>query len=118
VLYRESPRSVGHSRVLDPDSRKAEKDYPIARLLTVKVARRLRRLGLAPARMSLSATLIDDPTYCGRMGAQLFNSDIALLDTISGLWQEAERHCRTHRILKLRISVDGLTRRRVVSPVC
>lgn len=106
--HRESPRSVEHSRVLDPESRAADKAYPIARLLTVKVARRLRRLGLAPARMSLSATLIDGPKYRGRTGMEPSNSDVALLDTLSGLWLEAERHCRRHRILKLRISVDGL----------
>ena len=102
-------RSVEHSRVLAPSLRTPEKANATARMLTVKVAKRLRRMGMVAGRFSLSATLKGESKFRRRAPMAPNNTDASLLRILNGMWDELAQNDRPASVVfKVRISLDQL----------
>ena len=85
-------RMIGHGRVLPPESRTVSSSKDIARLLTIKAARRLRRADLYASGFLLWFSLKDDYwQHWIRMYS--VNDDHAILTALQQNWQCAENSC-------------------------
>ena len=96
--------SIGHGRVLPPGQRSIEAARPLARQLTVKAARRVRREGFLAQRLTLSADCLDAPCWAGSTAIAQANDDLACLGALAVLWTELAA-ARPHAVL-FRISVS------------
>lgn len=84
---------IGHSRVLDPDMRSAEKARLMARRLLTKATHRLRRQNLYAGKISLGVTVIGDhykDTLKWRSERSLSPAcdPFSFLEQLDVLWQE------------------------------
>ncbi|MFN4282541.1 MAG: hypothetical protein ACK4NA_07870 [Alphaproteobacteria bacterium] len=79
-------RTIGHSRVLDPDLRAAAKARLVARRLAAKAATRLRRDGYVAGHLAFSARAESGQRYFGdfRLGAT--QDSLAIMDALDVLW--------------------------------
>ena len=78
--------SVGHGRVLPPESRSAASARPWVRLLVVKAARRLRREGWTARRLGLGVERLGAPPWQGAVPLDRVNDDRACLAALGRLW--------------------------------
>jgi DNA polymerase IV len=99
---------IGHGRVLAPDLRSRASAYEIARLLTVKAARRLRSEHWYAGRFWLmvgvkdggwQSTLIMQPAY----------DDKAALEALSALWGNAMADLPRKPIMRVHVALIDLT---------
>ena len=113
-----SRRMFGHSRILTPENRIADKARLCARLLTVKAARRLRRAGFLASKFYLSIR-IEHPVKKIKWSAETnFTAaadDHTFLTALSELWLGAlweNQQYKINNMLRIKqvsISLYGLT---------
>lgn len=80
---------IGHGRVLPPDARTLAEAHEIARLLTTKAARRLRRAGLYASGLWIWLSL-RDKTWKQIASLPSVNDDHAILSGLAAIWRKAE----------------------------
>lgn len=79
-------RSIGHSRVLAPESRTPEKARLVARALLLKAATRLRRYDLAAGGVGLSVRPLDAPRFAQESRLPPTQDSFALLSELDRMW--------------------------------
>lgn len=87
---------VGHSRILDPDMRRADKARLMARRLLVKAALRLRRKGFYARRLSFSARLCDGRRWQGEADFPAAHDPFTFLEHLNVLWGRMLDECFVH----------------------
>jgi DNA polymerase-4 len=80
-------RSIGHSRVLAPESRPPEKARLVARALLLKAATRLRRYNLAAAGFGISLRPIGARRFAEETRISPTQDSFALLDELDRMWE-------------------------------
>lgn len=81
-------RSIGHSRVLAPQSRPPEQARIVARALLLKAATRLRRYDLAAAGFGLSLRPIGAPRFAQEARIAPTQDSFALLAELDRMWAD------------------------------
>lgn len=95
--YQETNTSmIGHSRVLDPDMRRADKARLMARRLLVKAALRLRRKEFYARRLSFSVRLCDGRRWQGEADFPAVHDPFTFLEHLNGLWGQMLDECFPH----------------------
>ena len=80
-------RTLGHSHVLAPDNRGADKAFLVLRRLTLKAAARLRRTGYLTSLIDISVRSDDDGTrWQGAYPCPPTQDSFALLPVVAHLW--------------------------------
>lgn len=110
----ETQRSViGHSRILDPELREADKAYNVLHYLTTKAASRLRNQKLCAGKISISLKF----SYDSPWGELRFSREQSLAQTqdtltfcgiVSELWQTIMRPYGFPRVAKVSVSLHDL----------
>lgn len=92
VPYQETHASmIGHSRVLDPELRVAERSRAMARRLLVKAAYRLRRKGYYAGALSFSIRLLDGRRWEGSRRFPAAHDPFTFLQHLDALWDDMDR---------------------------
>lgn len=81
-------RSIGHSRVLDPEMRVPQKARLVARALALKAATRLRRYGLAAGTFGISLRPINGPRFSAEVRLPPTQDSFALLTELDRMWRD------------------------------
>ena len=102
--FENGQRSIGHSRVLAPQSRTPERGRLVARALLLKAATRLRRYGLAAGGLGFSVRPLDAARYAEEARLSPTQDSFELLGELDRIWQNfiSERGTRT-RLRKVSI---------------
>lgn len=102
-------RSIGHSRVLDPEMRAPNKSRLVARALTLKAATRLRRYGLAAGTFGISLRPINGPRFSAEVRLPPTQDSFALLTALDGMWCDFAAAYPPHtRLLKTSVFLSRL----------
>ena len=101
--------SIGHGRVLPPEQRSIEAARPLARQLTVKAARRLRRSGLVARRLWLGVDCLDAPPWSSAEPFAQANDDLACLGALGVLWARLGTARGRVTLFRLAVSFDRLS---------
>jgi DNA polymerase IV len=115
-------RMFGHSRILPWDWREGDKVLAIARLLTVKAVRRMRRENYAATIFSLSLRGEDRPDalplrWYGEDKVLPAIDDHAFLGSLSKLFEAAQRrYGAKYRVKKVSIVLHGLVHENNIQP--
>ncbi len=97
-------RSIGHSRVLAPEMRPADKARLVARALLLKAAVRLRRYGLAAEGFGISLRPIHGRSFSQEVKMPPTQDSFALLAELERMWKVfSEQHGPRTRLLKTSI---------------
>lgn len=100
---------IGHSRVLDTDSRKPHVAVDVARRLTTKACQRLRRYGLFATSFSLSVRTKDGRRWGGEVPVHPSNDSLTFVKLTAALWSAAMRDLHNpHEIKKIAMSLGRL----------
>lgn len=99
---------IGHSRVLDTDSRKPDTAGDIARRLTVKACQRLRRHNLYAQSFSLSVRLSDGRRWGADRQLHPASDTLTFIRLTHELWREMTARMMPREIKKVSISLHGL----------
>lgn len=98
----------GHARILPPEERAPERARMVARLLTVKAARRMRRDGWAAGRLWLSIGLFER-RWSGSVWLPEVSDDQAPLAALEALWSEAGPALYRARVYQVGVTLLDLT---------
>ncbi|MCB1537930.1 MAG: impB/mucB/samB family protein [Alphaproteobacteria bacterium] len=105
-------RVIGHSRVLDPDSRRPDIAMAVCRRLSVKACQRLRRHGLYATHFALSARLADGRRWSGEARLAPACDTLVFVRLTHALWAQMIAALRpdmtTGAVKKVSISLSGL----------
>jgi len=103
-MQQQGRRSIGHSRVLDPEMRMPKKSRIVARALLLKAATRLRRYGLAAGGFGVSLRPVNGPRFSMETRMPPTQDSFALLAELDRMWHEfsAEYESCT-RLLKVSV---------------
>ena len=101
--------SIGHGRVLPPGERSIEAARPLARQLTVKAARRLRRSGLVARRLWLGVACLNAPPWSAAEPLAQANDDLACLGAMGALWARLAAARGGATLYRLLVSIDRLS---------
>lgn len=102
-------RSIGHSRVLDPEMRVPKKSRLVARALTLKAATRLRRYGLAAGTFGISLRPINEPRFSAEVRLPPTQDSFALLTELDRMWRDFAATYPPHtRLLKTSVFLSRL----------
>lgn len=99
---------IGHSRVLDTDSRKPDVAGDVARRLVVKACQRLRRHGLFAQHFSLSVRLKDGRRWGQERNLHPADDTLTFVRMTHEMWRQMIAECRPYEIKKVSISLHGL----------
>lgn len=99
---------IGHSRVLDTDSRTPHIAGDIARRLTTKACQRLRRYNLFASHFSLSVRLPDGRRWGAERRLPPSSDSLAFVRLTSELWSKMSAALHPDSIKKISISLYGL----------
>ena len=105
--------SIGHGRVLPPGERSIEAARPLARQLTVKAARRVRRSGLVARRLWLGVDCLNAPSWSADGPLAQANDDLACLGALDALWARLAAARGGATLFRLAVSIDRLSPARV-----
>lgn len=102
-------RTIGHSRVLEPDLRPADKARLVARRLATKAAARLRRMDYVAGHIAVSARAESGQRYFGdfRLGAT--QDSAAILEALDRLWARHVTAWAPRRLKKVSVVLHDLT---------
>ena len=100
--------SFGHGRVLPPDARSVRTARPMARLLVVKAARRLRREGFLATRLTLFAESFNAPDFSSVEAFNEANDDSSCLAVLDTLWSRLEAIRSKAVLIRIMVSFDRL----------
>lgn len=99
----------GHGRVLPPGIRTLDLAKPVARMLLMKAARRMRREGWYANRLSLWLDLRKGGWYRER-GLPCVRDDQAFLRALNLMWEEAKQYLPArHEIIRVGVTLMSLT---------
>ena len=101
--------SIGHGRVLPPGQRSIEAARPLARQLTVKAARRVRRSGLVARRLWLGIECLDAPPWSSAEPLAQANDDLACLGVLGALWARLAAARGGATLFHMTVSIDRLS---------
>ena len=101
--------SIGHGRVLPPGQRSIEAARPLARQLTVKAARRVRRCGLVARRLWLGIDCLNAPSWSSAGPLAQANDDLACLGALGALWVRLAAARGGATLFRLAVSIDRLS---------
>ena len=101
--------SIGHGRVLPPGQRSIEAARPLARQLTVKAARRVRRSGLVARRLWLGVDCLNAPSWSAAGPLAQANDDLACLGALESLWARLAAARGGAALFRLAVSIDRLS---------
>ncbi len=100
---------VGHSRILDPDSRSPDRAMDVTRRLTVKACSRLRRYGMSAASFSLSVRGVEDWQRWSRdVRLHPASDNLTFVRLVHSLWFQMMDELRPQRLKKVSITLHGL----------
>lgn len=100
---------VGHSRVLDPDLRSAEKTRLMARRLLVKATYRLRRKGYYATVLTFSVRTVNDQKWSDQVTIPAAQDPFTFLQHLDDLWDNMMRHANKNlRFKKVAVLLQGL----------
>jgi len=103
----------GHARVLPPEQRQRDLVKPIARMLVVKAARRMRKAGYYASRLYLSCEYRRDRRdlgYGDSLTLPVVSDDQACLSGLDTLWDRLCRRLSKHtRIVRVGITLGELS---------
>ncbi len=103
----------GHARVLPPELRQRDLVKPIARMLVIKAARRMRKAGYYASRMYLACEYRrggGDRVYSDSLKLPIVNDDKACLEGLDRLWERlCNRLSHTTRIVRVGITLGELS---------
>ena len=101
--------SIGHGRVLPPGERSIEAARPLARQLTVKAARRVRRSGLVARRLWLGVACLNAPPWSSAEPLAQANDDLTCLGALGALWARLAAARGGATLFRLAVSIDRLS---------
>ena len=101
--------SIGHGRVLPPGQRSIEAARPLARQLTVKAARRVRRSGLVARRLWLGVDCLHAPPWSAAGPLAQANDDLTCLGALGALWARLAAARGGAALFRLVVSIDRLS---------
>lgn len=101
-------RSLGHSHVMAPELRNPEKARDVGRKLTSKAASRLRRMGLAASKMSLSIRLEEGEAFEASLSCDRVNDTLTFLSLFQEMWEQIINHTGTAKLKKISIVFSRL----------
>lgn len=101
-------RSVGHSHVLSPEMRIPPQAGVVARRLLLKAASRLRRLKYRATHLHLSIRTEEGSRFEAQSKFEAVSDSIALIATLSRLWENVMRQARWQRVKKVSVTLHGL----------
>jgi DNA polymerase-4 len=99
---------IGHSRVLDADSRKPDVACDVARRLTTKACQRLRRYNLYANGFSLSVRTTDGRRWGGECPVHPANDSLTFVRLTHRLWAQMMACVQPYEIKKISMSLNGL----------
>lgn len=88
-----SPSMIGHSRMLDPNLRGAEKTRQMARRLLFKACYRLRRKELFARHLVLKLRLVDGRYWFGHRDFPSSQNPFAIMKHLESLWDQMVAEC-------------------------
>lgn len=99
----------GHGRVLPPEARSIKDAYTVARMLTIKAARRMRKAGYYTSRFFLWCWFRND-TYSNSLSLPIVHDDQACLKGLERLWcLMAQVVPKNSRIIRLGVTFGDLS---------
>lgn len=101
-------KSLGHSQVLAPELRDPEKARDVGRKLTAKAASRLRSLGLAASRVSLSIALERREFFELCAACDRIDDTLTFLSLFQEMWEAILSHTGAARIKKVGVVFSKL----------
>lgn len=101
-------KSVGHSQVLAPEMRIPPQAGVVARRLLLKAASRIRRLKYRATHLHVSVRTEDGPKAEAQAKFEAVSDSIALIRTLTKLWQNVMRQARWGRVKKVAVTLHGL----------
>ncbi len=110
-----SRSSIGHSRVLDPELRRPDMAFHVARRLTVKAAGRLRHQDFYATRFHLSVRG-EEQRWAGEARLSPSQDNFSFLKSLEELWGAMTEDLRPRRLKKLSVTLYGLCRREEITP--
>lgn len=99
---------IGHSRVLDTDSRKPAVAGDVARRLTTKACQRLRRYDLYASAFSLSVRTTDGRRWGAEARLHPANDSLTFVRLTHQMWAQMTREVMPYEIKKVSMSLHGL----------
>jgi DNA polymerase-4 len=88
-----SPSMIGHSRMLDPNLRGAEKTRQMARRLLFKACYRLRRKQLYASHLVFKLRLVDGRYWAGARDFPASQNPFTIMKHLEGLWDQMIAEC-------------------------
>lgn len=101
-------RTIGHSRVLDPDLRLADKARLVARRLAAKAGARLRRLDYVAGHIAMSARSESGQRYFGDFRLGGTQDSTAILEALDRLWARHVTPWQPRRLKKVSVVLHDL----------
>lgn len=99
----------GHGRVLPPEARSIDNAYPIARMLLIKAARRMRKAGYYSSRLYLWCGMREN-SYSDSLSIPIANDDQAVLSALRSAWAKMRATIPSHsKIIRVGITLGDLT---------
>jgi DNA polymerase-4 len=99
---------IGHSRVLDTDSRRPDVAADVAKRLTTKACQRLRRYGLYATHFSLSVRLVDGRRWGHEVSISPANDSLTFVRLTYALWRMMTDSLAPQLVKKISMSLHGL----------
>ncbi len=103
----------GHARVLPPELRQRDHVKPVARMLVIKAARRMRKAGYYASRLWLGCEYRSDQRdhgYSDSLSLPIVSDDHACLTGLNTLWQRLCQRLSSHtRIVRVGITLGELS---------
>ena len=104
----------GHGRVLPPELRLRDSVKPIARMILIKAARRMRKAGYYASRLYLWCNYRkyrEDETYGDSITLPVVSDDQACLDGLNSLWLRLCEHITSRdRIVRIGLTMGELSK--------
>lgn len=99
---------IGHSRVLDPDSRAPERALEVCRRLTTKACQRLRRYNMYATHFSMSVRLADGRRWGHDLRIAPASDSMTFVRLTHALWDLMQQSLAPECIKKVSIALTGL----------
>lgn len=101
-------RTIGHSRVLEPDLRQTDKARLVARRLAAKAAARLRRMDYVAGHVAISARSETGQRYFGDFRLGGTQDSAAILEALDKLWARHVTAWSPRRLKKVSVVLHEL----------
>ena len=102
-------RTIGHSRVLDPDLRATEKARLVARRLAAKAATRLRRMDYVAGHLAFSARDEAGRRYFGDFRIGATQDSLVVMEALDTLWARHVDFYQPRRLKKVSVVLHDLS---------